>query len=152
MLLLWRLKPHLVRNPTVQIFLRPCCAPHSLLKQDYLKTSFYYCVFPPSVSVFCPFLFIFSAYTHTHTHPILQNYHVMFNVTNKFCLILSCRSAAMAKGCITVTKYFLFLFNLLFFVSNLIYLSFLDGWWCRSIACTVKILSHDSTFCRLIDR
>lgn len=31
---------------------------------------------------------------------------------------MSSRGADMGKGCITVTKYFLFLFNLLFFVSN----------------------------------
>lgn len=33
----------------------------------------------------------------------------------------------MGKGCITVTKYFLFLFNLLFFVSKLTSMSLLQG-------------------------
>lgn len=38
------------------------------------------------------------------------------------CVLLSSLSTdiTMAKGCITVTKYFLFLFNLLFFVSNVL--------------------------------
>lgn len=34
----------------------------------------------------------------------------------------------MGKGCITVTKYFLFLFNLLFFVSNWVDFLKLDGY------------------------
>lgn len=42
---------------------------------------------------------------------------------NSVSLFLSSRGLAMGKGCITVTKYFLFLFNLLFFVSNWVYLS-----------------------------
>lgn len=42
---------------------------------------------------------------------------------NSVSLLSSFRGPAMGKGCITVTKYFLFLFNLLFFVSNWVYSS-----------------------------
>lgn len=51
----------------------------------------------------------------------------------------------MGKGCITVTKYFLFLFNLLFFVSNWVYLSVVIIWFsctCMAHTHTVASLFH----------
>lgn len=47
---------------------------------------------------------------------------VLINIVSSL-FFLFFRRPAMGKGCITVTKYFLFLFNLLFFVSNWVYSS-----------------------------
>lgn len=62
---------------------------------------------------------------------------------NSVSLLFTSRRPAMGKGCITVTKYFLFLFNLLFFVSNWVYSSMVmvAVFSCR---CMPHTLSHCS--------
>lgn len=65
--------------------------------------------------------------------------YFFFSWTCNHCVLLSSLSTdiTMAKGCIMVTKYFLFLFNLIFFVSNILLLFFIKTWFAFPFRCVV---------------